>query len=81
MYEDVSKKRGFEIESDPSKLYDFNDKGSCVLRLELPVWNLPWMVLLKVSCMEGNELALHPRHYGLKVVKVSEVDILSQPKA
>jgi hypothetical protein len=42
------------------------------LRLKIPVRKVPWMVLLKVSCMEGNELAVHPRHYGMKVVKVSE---------
>jgi hypothetical protein len=70
LYGDVSKERGLHIESVESKLYDFNEKGNCVLRLELPVRKVPWMVLLKVSCMEGNELAVHPRHYGLKVVKV-----------
>jgi hypothetical protein len=71
LYGDVSKERGVHIDSVESKLYDFNDKGSCVLRLELPVRKVPWMVLLKVSCVEGNELAVHPKHYGLKVVKVS----------
>jgi hypothetical protein len=72
LYRDVSKENGVLIDSVESKLYDFNDKGSCVLRLKIPVRKVPWMVLLKVSCMEGNELAVHPRHYGMKVVKVSD---------
>jgi hypothetical protein len=36
--EDVSKERGVQIDSVGSKLYNFNDTGSCVLRLELPVY-------------------------------------------
>ena len=29
------------------------------------------MVLLKVSCREGNEMAVHPKHYGVKVKVLS----------
>jgi hypothetical protein len=32
------------------------------------------MVVLKVSCLEGNELAVHPKHYGMRVVGVGEVE-------
>jgi hypothetical protein len=69
---DASKDRSIMIDSEESKLYNFNDTDQCVLHLKLPARKVPWMVILKLSCMEGNELAVHPRHYGMKVVRVSE---------
>jgi hypothetical protein len=38
--------------------------------MELPTGKQPWMIFLKLSCLEGNEAAIHPRHYGMKVVAV-----------
>ena len=40
------------------------------MSVPLPSNGAPWMALLKVSCPEGLELAVHPRHYGMRVVKV-----------
>jgi hypothetical protein len=31
----------------------------------------PWIAMIKVSCLEGNEMASHARHYGMKVVGVN----------
>jgi len=62
---------GLRVRSTESGLYAF-DAGleeACVLSLKLPPRGVPWMVLFKASCLEGNELALHARHYGMKVVK------------
>ncbi len=57
-----------------SALYSFeNDHPApCELELPRPPGNKPWMLLLKLSCLEGNELAAHPKHYGMKVVSVNE---------
>lgn len=58
-------------ETVESKLYRFGEEpnGNCELSLNLPEGEVSWMVLLKVSCLEGNEMAHHPMHYGMKVVK------------
>lgn len=42
--------------------------GTCKLSLPLPLKQEPWMLMLKVSCLEGNEMAAHQKHYGMKVV-------------
>ena len=69
--------KGLKVDSEESKLYKRRDpKGPvkddelCVLKIDVPKTKLPWMALLKVSCLEGNELAHNPRHYAMKVVAV-----------
>ena len=42
--------------------------GECVLKIDVPTTKGPWMALLKVNCLEGREMAYHPRHYALKVI-------------
>jgi hypothetical protein len=61
-----------EVEYAVSKPYDFIDTitENCKLVLPLPGKGQPWMLILKVSCLEGNEMAVHPKHYGMKVVEV-----------
>lgn len=70
LYGDLEKENGLRTEHTESKLYAFGKepKELCELRLSLPDSG-EWIVLLKVSCLEGNELAVHPKHYGMKVVK------------
>lgn len=65
---------GLRTESVVSKLYVAGQtpKKDCVLTIELPAKRCCWMLLLKVSCMEGNEMAHHQKHYGMKVVKVGK---------
>lgn len=60
------------VEYTVSKPYSFIDTltEACELVLQLPGDNEPWMLLLKVSCLEGNELAAHAKHYGMRVVAV-----------
>ena len=62
------------VAADSSPLYSFADKNvyDVELVLPLPAAGICWMLLLKVSCLEGNELAMHPKHYGMKVVKTGE---------
>lgn len=63
---------GLRLDSVCSPLYTFGEVPvpCCALLLPLPQDGAPWMLLLKLSCLEGNELAHHPRHYGMKVVAV-----------
>lgn len=56
-----------------SPLFSFTDKTVDTIELMLPVppADIPWVLLLKISCLEGNELAANPKHYAMKVVKTS----------
>lgn len=65
---------GLRRESTDSRLYSFDEEGreDCVLSLPLPPNGTCWMALLKLSCLEGNEMAVHPKHYGMKVVATGE---------
>jgi len=59
------------VRTESSALYSFAVKKEQAVELELPLpkAGIAWMLLLKVSCLEGPELGLHPKHYGMKVVK------------
>lgn len=72
LYGDVTRESGLKSDTVESKLYAFGAEPTevCELNLSLPEEDLAWIVLLKVSCLEGNEMAVHPKHYGMKVVKV-----------
>jgi hypothetical protein len=74
LYGDVGDENSLRIESAESKLYAFGEEPNevCELCLPLPASDASWMVLLKVSCLEGNEMAAHSKHYGMKVVKASD---------
>lgn len=66
------KEKGLKVESEESKLYPLkiDIREECVLRINLPQQKEPWMLFLKVSCLAGNELAHHPRHYAMKVIAI-----------
>ncbi len=53
-----------------SQLYSIgsNEDSSCQLTIKVPANN--WIAFLKVSCLEGKELAAAPRNYGMRVVGV-----------
>lgn len=55
-----------------SKPYSFVDTltETCEVVLQLPGDKQPWILMLKVSCLEGNEMAAHAKHYGVRVVGV-----------
>ena len=60
------------VEDDRSDLYYFNQKYTDTALFQFIVSdNTPYLLLLKVACMEGNEMAYHSKHYGMKVVRVS----------
>lgn len=72
LYGDASQENGLRTESDDSKVYAMETayKADCRLSLVLP--EQPWIALLKVNCIEGNEPAAHPKLYGMKVVAVGD---------
>ena len=58
------------MEEVDSPVYGIGEdhKKECRLSLVLPPEGQPWMALLKVSCIEGRELAMAPGMYGMKVI-------------
>lgn len=60
------------VEHATTGLYPIDGQQSeeAMLRLWFADVRGPWMVLLKVSCMEGVQPAVHPKNYGMKVVAV-----------
>jgi hypothetical protein len=76
LYGDALADRGLQTAYAVSKPYCFTDtvNDDCRLLLPLPVKNEHWILMLKVSCLEGNEMAAHPKHYGMRVVEVGVAD-------
>lgn len=68
-----TKENTLRVEADQSLLYSFTETydGTCSLSLQMPKQK-PWMLILKVSCMEDDRPAHAPKYYGMKVVGVSE---------
>lgn len=73
LYGNAGTENGLQTESVESALYPVHENGKsiCVLELELPEKD-DWCVLLKLSSLEGNELAVHTKHYRMKVISVRE---------
>jgi len=71
LYGDVNKKNSLRTESEGSKVYamETSYQDDCKLSLVLP--EQPWIALLKVNCIEGNEPAASPKLYGMKVIAAS----------
>ena len=77
LYGDPLTDRSFKVEYVVSKPYPFKNNATddCKLILPMPQNNEPWMLMLKISCLEGNEMASHVKHYGMRVVEVGGVNI------
>lgn len=73
LHGDPNLEDSIRVESIESKLFAFGVEynETCELVLDLPEEGVQWMLALKVSCLEGNEMAAHPKHYGMKVVKTA----------
>jgi hypothetical protein len=71
LYGDAFTDGALDVEYALSAPYSFTNtvEELCKLQLPLPPDNIPWMLMLKVSCLEGNEMAAHAKHYGMKVVE------------
>lgn len=69
LYGDPGKEKALKTDSAESPLYpiDGEIRTKCVLTLSIPEKE-DWCLLLKLSSLEGREMAVHPRHYRMKVV-------------
>lgn len=72
---DLQKPRSLRIDSTTSPLFKVYTSYKikhvdCVLSLDMPL-KRSWILLLKVSCLEGNEMAVHPRNYALEIIGAS----------
>lgn len=72
LYGDVGKEKGLDTMSTESKLYPYYGEEECVCILSLPLPQGDWCLFLKVSSLEEKELAVHTKHYRMKVVAVCE---------
>ena len=70
LYGDATQHNGLRVDDVTSPLYSYKTKEEaiCTLSIAIPETKQPWMVMLKVSSLEGREMAIHPRHYGMRVV-------------
>ena len=69
---DASIEKGLKLHSAESGLYSFlaAQNGICELQVAAAPANMPWLLLLKVNCLEGREMAMHSKNYGLRVIRV-----------
>ena len=67
---DCTVNEGLRIESESSDVYPVAVEGqhTCSFSLALP--DRSWFAVLKLSCIEGNEMAASPKNYGLKIVAI-----------
>jgi len=61
------------IEDERSEYFSFQKdiKETCNFSFHLPV-GLPFMLFLKAGCLEGSGMAVHPKHYGMRIVAIGE---------
>lgn len=72
LYGDVCKEKGLETMSTESKLYSYYGERKQICVLSLPLPEEDWCLLLKISSLEGKELAVHTKHYRMKVIAACE---------
>ncbi len=69
VYGECNEEYGLKVEEETSEVYDIGQQNTdCRMLMVLP--EKEWMVVLKVSCIEGKEVAKAARNYGMKVVAV-----------
>lgn len=70
IYGDCMEENSLRVETTTSEVFGIDENvGECEIQMVLP--EKEWMVLLKVSCVEGKEMAKSARGYGMKVILVS----------
>ena len=69
LYGDTGTEKGLQTDATISPLYLIHGTAEekCALELPLPEGD-DFCVLLKISLLEGNQLAAHTKHYRMKVV-------------
>lgn len=71
LFGDAMIPNSLRVEDDKSSLFDFEKtyKTTVDFAFVLPP-GMPYLIWLKVGCMEGHQAAYHPMHYGMRVVAV-----------
>jgi hypothetical protein len=71
LFGDAMQPGSLRVEDDKSQLFDFGkpNKTTVIFSFVLPR-KTPYLIWLKVGCMEGDEEARHSMHYGMKVIAV-----------
>ena len=71
IFGDAMVPNSLRVEDDKSTLFEFGKTYKTILDFSfiLPL-KTPYVIWLKVGCMEGGEAAQHPMHYGIRVVAV-----------
>jgi hypothetical protein len=71
---DPMKEGALRVDAAESKIYKryAEYEEACILKADLPAKKVPWMGLIKVTCLEDGEMPRNPRHYGMKVMAVGE---------
>jgi len=72
LYGDPTMDGGLVTEDRTSELYHFGAETTAGCALDIPCApaGAPWLLFLKVSCLEENEMAAHYKNYAMKVVGV-----------
>ncbi len=68
LYGNAYKENSLRTEIEESPVYEIEKNYNEYHKFNITVPEQPWIALLKISCIEGNELAMHPKLYGMKVV-------------
>ena len=68
LYGDAGKANGLRTESEESDVYEIEKDYDLTLTLRLVLPEQPWIALLKVNCIEGDEPAKSWQLYGMKVI-------------
>ena len=68
LYGDAVKANGLRTESMESDVYEIEKNYNLTLKLHLVLPEKPWIALLKVNSIEGDELAQSYKLYGMKVI-------------
>lgn len=71
LHGELLSKKGLRTETETSELFTFHNQDNKKIPLSLSLLlpeKSPWMLIFRVSCLEGNEKALHPKHHVLRVV-------------
>ena len=59
------------VEEEISELFYFDKQYNTTVGFQfIPAEDVPYLLWLKVGCLEGDEPAYHPRHYGMRVIAV-----------
>jgi len=67
---DCTRDGALRTETETSAVYSIVGAEQEDCRFVMPVGTRPWLAVLKLCCIEGQELAVSPKDYGMQVIAV-----------